>query len=566
MARLIPNVEIDRIYPISEQKVARALVEQLPQDCVIYHSYPWLHSNTHSGNPPQKTLYEGEIDFVILWPEHGLLVLEVKGGKIDYREEERDWYSTNQQGETNRIKDPFDQARKNMYAIKKLLEKKQYSSQNIPFTYGYAVCFSGSRYRGGVPPGSEPSIILDMNHLPKIKSSLQSIFNYWNHASSQRSITPADRKKVDQILLPEFNLIPVLSSQIEDQEADLVRMSEDQLHILEMVKSNSRMAIEGVAGSGKTLLALEKARRLAADGKKTALLCFNKALAGSMKNSINQSEYPLIEVYHFHGLVEEFCNRAGVTFNLPASDDSDARKFWVETSLELFMEALDVLPDRYDAVIVDEAQDFREDWWIAIDEVNNGGGDGILYLFYDPNQILFDLSSTLPNMQILHLPVNYRNTRQISELCSQILGLVSGEEIKVLRDTPAGEECEHRVIKESGKRFRQLESWVQEWVKKDNIQPRQIAILSPYRQDNTIMANLLVIARVPLVSSVDEWNRNEGILVATIRSFKGLEADIVVLIDAPPVNEKPVFQTSDYYVAVSRAKHLLKVLVPKKLL
>ena len=208
----------------------------------------------------------------------------------------------------------------------------------------------------------------------------------------------------------------------------------------------------------------------------------------------------------------------------------------------------------------------EEDWWIAIDEVNNGGGDGILYLFYDPTQTLFDLSSTLPSMQILHLPVNCRNTRQISELCSQILGLVSGEEIKVLRDTPAGEECEHRVIKESGKRFRQLESWVQEWVKKDNIQPRQIAILSPYRQDNTIMANLRVIARVPLVSSVDEWNRNEGILVATIRSFKGLEADIVVLIDAPPVNEKPVFQTSDYYVAVSRAKHLLKVLVPKKLL
>ena len=78
MAKLIPKVAIDEIAVKSERDTARYLVDLLPNDCIIYHSYPWLRTDRNDrGN---TTLLEGETDFVIVLPTHGLLILEVKGG------------------------------------------------------------------------------------------------------------------------------------------------------------------------------------------------------------------------------------------------------------------------------------------------------------------------------------------------------------------------------------------------------------------------------------------------------------------------------------------------------
>lgn len=79
MARLLPAVSISSIEVKSERDVANALKTKLPDNCVVYHSYPWLRLNRNEKN---QTLNEGEIDFLIIWPEKGVLVLEAKGGGI----------------------------------------------------------------------------------------------------------------------------------------------------------------------------------------------------------------------------------------------------------------------------------------------------------------------------------------------------------------------------------------------------------------------------------------------------------------------------------------------------
>ena len=113
MARLIPKVEIEEIAVKSERDTARFLVDQLPNDCIIYHSYPWLWSDRNDrGN---TTIREGETDFVILLPTHGMLILEVKGGEISYDENTREWSRVLGGGRLKPIQDPFEQVRRNTH-------------------------------------------------------------------------------------------------------------------------------------------------------------------------------------------------------------------------------------------------------------------------------------------------------------------------------------------------------------------------------------------------------------------------------------------------------------------
>src|SRR5436309_368752 len=107
MARLIPSVDIDSIANLPERDVARALVEGLGDGCLIYHSYPWLRpERDHRGQ--EKYLREGEADFVVLIPERGMLVLEVKGGDIQYDADGHRWFRCMPRGELKDLnKDPF---------------------------------------------------------------------------------------------------------------------------------------------------------------------------------------------------------------------------------------------------------------------------------------------------------------------------------------------------------------------------------------------------------------------------------------------------------------------------
>ncbi|WP_293681286.1 NERD domain-containing protein, partial [Thiolapillus sp.] len=113
MAHLIPTLSVEEIDNKPERDVARALLEQLPNHVIVYHSYPWLRPDRNDRSK-KTTLKEGEADFLILWPELGLLVLEVKGGEIRYDSDGRRWYRRLPNGKERDIRDPFEQANKNM--------------------------------------------------------------------------------------------------------------------------------------------------------------------------------------------------------------------------------------------------------------------------------------------------------------------------------------------------------------------------------------------------------------------------------------------------------------------
>ena len=210
---------------------------------------------------------EGECDFVLLDAENGLLFVEVKGGSLLF--DGRQWVR-DVRGEHRLLnKDPFAQAQRGMYDIIELV-KNQFgrAGDNLPFTYGFAVAFPDCRFEGTLPPSIERELILDAARLREVNDSIRRIFRSFSRAD-HRALTDRGVESVRAALYPKYQLVPVIWRKIEDQEERLRRLTDDQQRILDILANQSRAAIRGVAGSGKTILALAKAQAIARDGART---------------------------------------------------------------------------------------------------------------------------------------------------------------------------------------------------------------------------------------------------------------------------------------------------------
>lgn len=554
MARLIPDIQIDEIENKPERDVARALVEQLPDRVTVYHSYPWLRPDRND-RTGKVTLREGEADFLVLWPELGLLVLEVKGGEISYDSESRRWARRLPNGNERDIEDPFEQAGRNMHVIVDAIGERVYGGRVPDFAYGYAVVFPDCRYEGNTPPGAQPVIVLSSDDLPRLADRIARALRQWSRRDPPVEISKEKLREVKQAILPRFNLFPMLGRTIEEQEERLIRLTDDQMRLLDFLGENSRVAIEGVAGSGKTLLAKAQVQRFAERGLRTLFLCYNKTLAEWLRDALPEEHRESICVTHFHKLCSDMCRVAGVEFRPP---DGDVSVFWRHEAPELLWEALEALPEeRYDAVVVDEGQDFHPDWWDPIQTIERDGENGYLYVFYDPAQNLYNESGvSIPSLgNPYRLPTNCRNTCSIAETCSEIIG----RSIETRPGAPKGLETKVVEVEDPTKTIQHLNARVKEWVKRQGLASSQIAILSPFKRRNSSLATREHLSGISITEDLDAWRSDRGILFSTIRSFKGLEADVVVMIDVIAPDSMPTFLRSDLYVGCSRAKHVLEI-------
>jgi nuclease-like protein/type III restriction/modification enzyme restriction subunit len=554
MARLIPKVAIDEIAVKSERDTARYLVDLLPNDCIIYHSYPWLRTDRNDrGN---TTLLEGETDFVIVLPTHGLLILEVKGGTIVYDEDHRDWSRLLDSGRQKPIQDPFEQARRNTHYLEKAIKLRGYQGANhLPFAYGYAVVFPDCEYNGPTPVGAEPAIIFSAGDLPYLDRRITSALTQWSRKNKPRPLDSEDINRITKAISPGFKLLPVLFRKLEEQEEKLFRLTNEQRNLLKFLGTKERACIEGVAGSGKTMLAQAQAEKFADAGKSTLFVCYNKTLAKWISDSIPDEYRELITVKHFHGLCAEWVRKAGMSFSPPSSD---AEQFWRDEAADQLMDAIDMVPEKFDAVIVDEGQDFYPNWWMPLEMINSAGDEGAMYVFYDPRQNLYvDQEGSLPALgEPFNLPTNCRNTRLIAAKCSEILEV----DILTREEAPQGEAPTVVKLDSAYDIKKRVERYITEWVKNGKLKPSQVAILSPSVKQRTSLKGAESLCGLSITDDIDKWRENKGVLFSTVKSFKGLEADAVILIDVPEEIDSSFFKAADHYVACSRAKHLLVVL------
>lgn len=553
MARLIPDVDPNDIALRPERDVAKALVRDLPKECLVYHSYCWLRPDR---DYHMNSLLEGEADFLILDPRFGMLVLEVKGGDVRHRVDgdEEVYYRILPNGRTKDIPNhPFRQASGNLHAIEDILRLK-----DEPYWFGgcrgYAVAFPDSRNVGQLPNDVDPNIVFFAEHLDDYDRAIRGAFRAWNRLKSP-SITTEAMRRCREGLRPVFRLIPAKWRSLEQDEEQLVRLTEQQQMVVSGLQENRRIAIRGGAGTGKTMLALWQAIEFARCGKQTLLLCFNKALVEWLNDRIQVETSSDIQerltIATFHSICASFFAKAKLPFR-PPSDPKSQSDFWEnEVPNKMFDRVIDLVPQvRFDAVIVDEAQDFARDWWLTVESLSREP-NGPLVIFFDPNQNLFGKENSFPSTNAsFRLSVNCRNTRKIHAQSMQFVDAeitsspVVPDGVEPLAITVSDEQVSTAV-----------DEVLKQWRTDFRLQPHQITILSSKRRENSLLAHHPRIAGLPITEEPSLWRKDAGVLFSTITAFKGLEADAIVLLLDSNVTDR-----FDSYVATSRAKHLLAVI------
>ncbi|MBN1461878.1 MAG: NERD domain-containing protein [Armatimonadetes bacterium] len=557
MAKLIPDVPELTADSRAEVEFYRALKMSLSDEFHVYHSVAYLLGPDRSSRPAR----EGEIDFLIAHADLGLLAIEVKGGGIEYCGREQSWKSLGNQGRTN-IQDPFRQGQRGIKRLIHMIEDRGVLRGEVEFAHGHAVAFPQCTFESyGLPTHCNPGVIIDERHLGSLEDRIRQIFAFWRKNRPVKPLTVKGLRKIEkQVLAPEFRLAQSLGARFRAEDAGLLRLTAEQGFCLDFLERNGSALVEGSAGTGKTVLALDYAQRLADRGLDVLLLCFNRLLgaafqAASLERGGAAGAGSLWGGY-YHGLCLEWARRAGIEVQLPdeGADPHQVAEFWNDETSVILLEAIEKVSDRFDAIVVDEAQDFRPEWWETVDALWKAGGEKRLALFSDPLQNIYQRPPLPQDFPVLPLLVNCRNTREIAEYAAAFVDApFRHSSWAVPGEAPSIQKCKSR--EDARKKLDAIVSRLIE----QSIRPEQIALLSTHRYGNSTLSGVCDVAGVPVEEMEDDWMRQKRgrVRFSTLHRFKGLDSDVVIFLD---VDGSRSASPSHQYVAASRAKHRLFVL------
>lgn len=270
MAIFYPSNVHDFHHSEGEELVYKAL-HRLPDSYVVFYSYRWL------GTVAQRRS-EGEADFVVLQPKKGILSIEVKAGDIDYRGGQ--WVQVNRRIGEEKMIDPLGQAAESQHRISDFLHRS--GLPRLPLM-GRAVWFTSVAVSDRIPFPLEvsPDIVLDEASLSDPESALERCFAFWRknfHYAQYPELSQVEFSRMISLLMPEFHLTRTIHSTNLKVSSSFVQLTRQQAAVLDFLAEQRTAAIHGLAGTGKTLLAVEKARRLAAEGRKVLYICYNEFL------------------------------------------------------------------------------------------------------------------------------------------------------------------------------------------------------------------------------------------------------------------------------------------------
>ena len=538
----------------AERRLYEALESGLGGDFVILHSVKWI------ARPGGVGPRDGEVDFLVCHPRYGLLVVEVKGGGVALDYATGSWTSIDRNGVEHPIGNPFEQAKKGKFAIlEKLKESPFWQKLGVGrFPLGHAVFFPDIDDGVALAGPDAPRVIIgDRGDLHMIAKWVSEAYQFWAGNDGRRLSEIGSRglDRVRRIFARVSTVRPLLSARLHEEERSRIELTERQASILDVLSRQRRVMIAGGAGTGKTLIAREKAVRSAEEGLRTLLVCYNRGLADHLREQCAGIEG--LDVATFHQLCRRWIDKAKADLgrdlmaearhDYPGGTDFDHHQ---PIALAL---AVDAFGEHYDAIVVDEGQDFGDEFWMPIELMLSDHADGLLYVFLDENQDIYGRSAAIPIVgEPMQLDKNCRNTTAIHAAAYRYY---RGVEIEAPRI--AGGAVELLIAPDVARQAKAIAALVTRLVAEEGVAPHDIGVLLCDGRDRASYERALAANSIPKAA---RWGHLEAyglgsVTVDTVARFKGLERPIIILWGLDQCD--PVADRETLYVGMSRAKSLL---------
>lgn len=535
--RLIPEEPEFSDGQLAEKVLWRTLKESLPDDAVLAHSVQLRDGRA-----------EHEIDLLILWPGVGLAAIEVKGGLVSV--ENGQWYQSDRSG-LRKIQSPVAQSQGSMHAFKNWIASQTGTLLSSRFTYMVALPYTSVPEKWSMA-GCPRTLVLDQAGCKSPAELVRSAIEREGGGASSLASSFVDRmvRHLSGTLPPSPSGNHQNPRELEDSQDYL---TEKQSVLLKATRSLKRIEFTGGAGSGKTWLAVEKAKLLCMEGKRVGLFCPSKGLGQHLQDQVSQWRQARPA---FTGELHEYARLLGIP-------GGSGQAYFDEDMPRLLTETAAGLPahEKLDAVVVDEAQDFAPLWWEALLACTKDPASSEVYSFRDDHQAVYRrrtgtsaaLAHPMPGLVPIHIDDNLRNTRRIADTFKSFAGEhftprgSTGLPVRLVQcktddALDVADSCVDALIEEG-------------WSN------NQIALLTtngrhPIHRD--------FFDRDAIPEYWREFHANEAEFYGHVLGFKGLERSVVVLC----VNGfKELDRAAEQlYVGLSRARSLLTVVGDAELL
>lgn len=533
MANMIPFSEDKASFHNStaEEKVYNSLRKFLPDDIYVFHSLDW---NEYSKGAKQSV---GEADFLLFDQKYGFLSIEVKGGGIKHNIVDDSWYSI----DGNKVqhilrRSPMKQAWESAQTFEKRISAsdvklaKEYIIRPVVWFPDLTESQAEELYNSEFTPGNTFTAV-DLNDpIAALKRA------FANYGVKERDIklSANDIRQVCSIFAKDLNIVSDLAlSDTDRNKVVFNRLTKEQTYLLDIAKEIKHARVKGVGGTGKTMLALELARRIPND-EKILFLCFNKLLLNALRKNWAES-MPNVK---FASLNELYDEKTGLGENAETNEIATFIRFNLGRNFE------------YRHIIIDEGQDLEVEYLTQLKTIADKL-DGYFYIFYDENQLVHQWNDRNINwfnnsgLPPLNLNRNCRNTFSIAETSYSPMGIQNVE----LAKEAQGEKPTLKITNDNSKVPQIIGETIQEYTQK-GFTKNQITILTVKTLKKTILSDCDSVGGYRL--SIDNPD-GDNILFTTSRKFKGLESDVIIMIDVDQDCFKDMNAKSVFYVAASRA-------------
>jgi hypothetical protein len=531
------------------------------RDYFVLHS---VFTNHHLTN------VSGELDFLVLAPGLGFFAIEVKHGKVERAD--GTWIFTDYEGNpTKKSKGPFRQVEDTKHSIRNYIlesisgNKKLYNKlSKVLFATGVAFTSTPHDKLNIGPEGFPWQIFTEEDLRLPISKYIKRLSDGWHDEYSKHpwydvnSSRPTvdDCEKVLKILRGDFKIDYTELNRISDNQKLIEEFTQEQFKVLDFTEFNQRCLIEGQAGTGKTVIALEITRRKLQEGKRVALFCFNQKLGEKLNRSLT-NVFDNNNIF-YAGTFHRYLSK-NVSTELKSGNDDE---YYSESlPLEFLIQMEELSEDqKFDMLIIDETQDLLTTNYLEVfDWILKGGiKNGQWTMFGDfTNQAIYINDPVKAKNLLLQraffvnvppLKLNCRNTKKIAEQNTLITGI---DEPNFTGLTLPGISVDVQFPRNNNQRDT-LENKVKELIS-SGIGPELITLLSPKKFENTFLYDSEFI--------LDQIKK--GLEVSTIHSYKGLENVVIVLYDFSEIQSESAIRL--LYIGISRATQQLNIILNQNL-